>query len=105
MGLSVQIRRSGTKKEQSRQADADAARKQTDSLGIGEDVAKAIDAATDIQGLGDLAYDFDDDGSYQQLVVYWDDYFQLAIISFGGDDAAKMTAARQALARYIVDTL
>jgi hypothetical protein len=105
MGLSVQIRRSGTKKEHSRQADADVARKQKDSLGIGEDVAKAIDAGTDIQGLGDLAYDFDDDGSYQQLVVYWDDYFQLAIISFGGDDAAKMVAARQALAHHIVDNL
>ncbi|MDH4314910.1 MAG: hypothetical protein OEW68_08725 [Gammaproteobacteria bacterium] len=105
MGLSVQISRSGAKQEHSRQADADASRKKKDSLGIGEDVANAIEAGTDIRGLGDIAYDFDDNGNYQQLVVYWNDYYQLAIISFGGSDAGNMAAARQALARYIVDTL
>jgi hypothetical protein len=64
-----------------------------------------MEAGTDIQGLGDLAYDFDDDGDYQQLVVYWNDYFQLAVISFGGNDAGRMAAARKDLARHIVDTM
>lgn len=105
MGLSVQIRRSGAKAEHSRQADADASRKQKDSLGIGEDVANAIEAGTDIKGLGDLAYDFDDHGNYQQLVVYWKDYYQLAIISFGGNDGSKMLAARKELAQLIVSSL
>lgn len=105
MGLSVQIRRYGHKVGTSRQADADDSRKQKDSLGIGEDVADAIEAGTDVQGLGNLAYDFDDHGNYQQLVVYWDDFYQLAIISFGGDDAGKAFAARKELAQLIVSSL
>ena len=105
MGLSVQVRRYGHKVGTSRQADADASRKQKDSLGIGEDVANAIEAGTDIEGLGDLAYDFDDHGNYQQLVVYWKDYYQLAIISFGGTDTGKMATARQELARLVMDSM
>jgi hypothetical protein len=105
MGLSVQIRRLGSKGKHSRQGDADASRKQKDSLGIGEDVANAIEAGKDIEGLGDLAYDFDDHGNYQQLVVYWNDYYQLAIISFGGDNASKAFAARKELAQLVVSSL
>lgn len=105
MGLSVQIKRLGQKSDHSRQADADASRAKKDSLGIGEDVAKAIEAGTDVQGLGDVAYDFDDNGDYQQLVVYWNDYYQLAIISFGGDDAGKAFAARKELAQLVVSSL
>lgn len=105
MGLSVQIRRSGGKVGVSRQADADASRKQKDSLGIGEDVAAAIETGTDIAGLGDLAYEFDDQGNYQQLVVYWKDHYQLAIISFGDGAAANAAAARRELAQLVMDSL
>jgi hypothetical protein len=105
MGLSVQIRRSGGKVGVSRQADADASRKQKDSLGIGEDVAAAIETGTDIADLGDLAYEFDDQGDYQQLVVYWKDHYQMAIISFGGGAAADAAAARRELAQLVMDGL
>jgi len=105
MGLSVQIRRSGGKVGVSRQADADDSRKRQDSLGIGEDVATAIEAGTDIQGLGDLAYEFDDQGNYQQLVVYWKDHYQLAILSFGSSADSKAAAARRELAQLVVESL
>ncbi len=104
MGLAVQIRRSGEKIGLSRQADADLARKKKDSLGIGEDVATAIEAGTDIAGLGDVAYEFDDQGNYQQLVVHWNDHYHLAILSFGNADS-KVSDARRELAQLIVDSL
>jgi hypothetical protein len=105
MGLSLQIRRSGTKTGSSRQADADALRKRKDSLGIGEDTATAIETGTDIEGLGDVAYEFDDQGNYRQLVVYWNDYYQLAILSFGDTGDARTAEARQALARHVIERL
>ena len=105
LGLSVQIRRSGSKIGVSRQADANEARKRNDSLGVGEDIAVAIEHGTDIDSLGNLAYDFDDNGNYQQLVVYWKDHYSLAIISFGGDSASEMAAARKELAKHVVASL
>lgn len=104
MGLSVQIRRSGAKIGTSRQDDIAAARRQQDSLSIGEDVATAIEAGTDINGLGSVAYEFDDQGRYRQLVVYFLDHYQLSLLSFG-DGENSMADARRSLAQHIIDRL
>lgn len=104
-GLAVQIRRSPSLKSKSRASDAATAREQKDALGIGADVADAIDAGVDIKGLGDSAYEFEEAGSYRQLVVYWDDHYQLSILQFGDASESAMSARRRALAEHVIANL
>ncbi len=104
-GLTVQIRRSPSMGTKSRSTDAALARQQKDSLGIGEDVARAIEAGIDIKGLGSAAYEFEETGSYRQLVVYWDDHYQLTILHFGDTDGPAQATKRRELAQHVIANL
>lgn len=103
--ISVQIRRFPSKAPRSREADMESARQQDDSLGIGEDTAKAMASAKDINGLGDVAYEFEAEGFYRQLTAYWGGYYQVAILSMGGREEEGESAARRELAQYVMDHL
>jgi hypothetical protein len=57
--VAVQIRTSGAPMSMSRQSDADVVRSADDSTGYSKKFAEAIDAGTEISGLGDVAYAFE----------------------------------------------
>lgn len=91
--VTVQIRRSGTPIDTSRQAGADKERSADDGTGYGIQLAEAMEAGTDIPGLGDVAYTFKMDETLF-LVANKDKHVEVrvwtAIESAGNEDALRI---------------
>jgi hypothetical protein len=76
--VTLQLRRQRAANVISRQADADRERTKDDGTGYGVEFATAIEAGTDIEGLGDFAYSFEVHGLVW-VVVFWDDHYDMRV--------------------------
>jgi hypothetical protein len=103
--VTVQVRRSGAPMAMSKQVDADLLRTSDDSSGYSIKLAEAIDAGTDINGLGDVAYAFEMDETLF-VVAYVDKHYEVRVWTpIGSESREQMLRIDQEIVQAVIDRL
>jgi hypothetical protein len=103
--VTVQVRKYDAPMGMSRQSDADEMRASDDDTGYSLEFAEAIDAGTDISGLGDAAYAFEIGGTLY-LVAYKDRHIEVRVWTpIGSDSNEQVLRIEKEIVQAVFDQL